>query len=310
MHRAFHIPLLGSLVLVLAADCNGLRLPASRSESVAATPVQPAPTPPTPPAPPQPAPAPRKPAKPDPALDTGRFDQIRRGLRRLVVAEETYYAENGIYTQDLARIGYKSEGESEVRFLWSSRGGWAARGTHPGLVGRDCVVYVGREHQPPATTRDAVLGKEGVPVCDGKPAPRPAPPATTAAAPAPAPAPVARTPAAATSGPDTSSALDEVSSSVQMRVDLRNLVRSQESYIGNQGVYSRRMEPFALQYLWRRGVTITILDADDASWSARATHTSRPGKSCVVWVGPVSKKPATQSQKRVPEEPGTPVCDD
>jgi hypothetical protein len=306
MHRAFHIPLLGSLVLVLAADCNGLRLPASRSESVAATPVQPAPVPPAPPTAPKPAAAPGKPAKPDPALETGRFDQIRRGLRRLVVAEESYYAENGIYTQDLARIGYKPEGQSEVLFLWSSRGGWAARGTHPGLVGRDCVVYVGREHQPPATTRDKVLGKEGVPVCDVKPPPRPAPPATGA------PAPVARAPAPAPapSGPDTSSALDEVSSNVQMRVDLRNLVRSQESFIGNQGVYSRRMEPFALQYLWRRGVTITILDADDASWSARATHASRPGKSCVVWVGPVAKKPATQSQKRVPEEPGTPVCDD
>jgi hypothetical protein len=298
MHRAFHIPLLGSLVLVLAADCNGLRLPASRSrsESVAATPVQPAP------APSKPAAAPGKPAKPDPALDAGRFDQIRRGLRRLVVAEESYYAENGIYTQDLARIGYKPEGQSEVRFLWSSRGGWAARGTHPELVGRDCVVYVGREHQPPATSRDALSGKEGVPVCDRKPAPRPAPPAAAATT------PVTRPPAP--SGPDTSSALDQVSANVQMRVDLRNLVRSQESYIGNQGIYSRRMEPFALQYLWRRGVTITILDADDASWSARATHASRLGKSCVVWVGPVSKKPATQSQKRVPEEPGTPVCDD
>jgi hypothetical protein len=306
MHRAFHIPLLGSLVLVLAADCKGLQRPASRSESVAATPVQPAPPAPAAAPLPQPAAAPPKP-KPSLAPDSARFDQIRRGLRRLVVAEESYYAENGIYTQDLGRIGYKPEGQSEVRFLWSSRGGWAARGTHPGLAGRDCVVYVGREHQPPATIRDAVSGKEGVPVCDGKPALRPASPAPATTA---APAPAAKPPAKTASGPDTTSALDEVSSNVQMRVDLRNLVRSQESYVGNQGVYSRRMEPFALQYLWRRGVTITILNADDASWSARATHATRPGKSCVVWVGPVWKKPATQSQKRVPEEPGTPVCDD
>jgi len=95
-----------------------------------------------------------------------------------------------------------------------------------------------------------------------------------------------------------------------MRVDLRNLVRSQESYFGNQGVYARRMEPFALQYLWHRGVKITMLVANDVAWSARATHESRPGKTCVIWFGAVTERPATEVQKRVPEEPGVPACDD
>jgi len=300
MRRAFHIPLLGSLVLVLAADCNGLRLPAPRSESAAATPVQPTP----PPAPARAAPVSKKSTKTDPTLEAARFDQIRGGLRRLVVAEENYYAENGIYTEDLTRIGFRPEPDTRIQFLWSSRAGWAASATQPQLAGRDCVVFVGREHEAPATTRLGRTGKEGVPVCDDRPLPRPQP----AAAP---PAPVAQQSApAATAARDTTSALEEVTSNVQMRVDLRNLVRSQESYRGNQGVYSRRMEPFALQFLWRRGVTITILSADDASWSAMATHASRPGKSCVVWFGPVPKKPATLGQNRVPQQPGTPACDD
>jgi hypothetical protein len=303
MHRAFHIPLLGSLVLVLAADCNGLRLPASRSESSAATPAPPVPQPV---APPKAAPGSRK-ATADASLDAARFDQIRGGLRRLVVAEENYYAENGIYTEDLARIGFRPQPDTRIRFLWSSRAGWAARASQPELAGQDCVVYVGREHEPPATSRRARTGKEGVPVCDDRPAARPQP-AAASRAPAPAQPSPAAAPAAA--APDTTSALEEVTTNVQMRVDLRNLVRSQESYRGNQGVYSRRMEPFALQFLWRRGVAITILSADDASWSAMATHESRPGKSCVVWFGPVSKKPATLGQNRVPDQPGTPVCDD
>jgi hypothetical protein len=100
-----------------------------------------------------------------------------------------------------------------------------------------------------------------------------------------------------------------VDPTVQMRVDLRNLVRSQDIYYGTQGIYSKRTEPFALQYLWHRGVKITILSANDDSWSARATHVSWPGKSCVIWLGPVAQKPATDVQQRVPDQPAVPVCD-
>ena len=97
---------------------------------------------------------------------------------------------------------------------------------------------------------------------------------------------------------------------MQMRVDLRNLVRSQDTWYAQQGVYSRRTEPFALQYLWHRGVKITILSANDDSWSARATHASRPGKSCVIWLGPVRRSPPPNAEKHVPDQPGMPVCDD
>ena len=142
-------------------------------------------------------------------------------------------------------------------------------------------------------------GREGVPVCDALPEVRHAEPAVASAAPAPAP-----------SAPDSSSALAAVSPLVQMRVDLRNLVRSQDTYFGLQGVYSKKTEPFALQYLWHRGVTITILSADDDSWSARAVFAGRPGKSCVIWFGQVAQRPATDAEHKVPDQPVTPVCDD
>jgi hypothetical protein len=235
----------------------------------------------------------------DPGLAAERFDRVRKELRRLVVAEETYYAENGTYTGDLSRIGITPESETELRFLWLSRTGYAVSGTHPGVPGRDCVIYVGRDHGAPTTLKDVRSGREGVPVCDALPEARRPGPAEASASPAPTP-----------SVPDSSSALGAVSPSVQMKVDLRNLVRSQDIYFGLQGVYSKRTEPFALQYLWHRGVTITILSADDHSWSARATHAARPGKSCVIWFGQVTQRPATEVQHKEPDQPVTPACDD
>jgi hypothetical protein len=287
----------------MGAACDGLRLPqppAQNNTVVETAPATPATS--------KPNRAPKRAANVDPALDGERFAAIRRGLRRLVAAEETYYAENGAYTDDMSRVGFKPEQGTEVRFLWVARTGWAVSGSHPDMPGRDCVIYVGRAHGAPTTLRDVRSGREGVPVCDASPGGRHTVPAPKAAAESPAtPATAPAAPAAAAA--DTGSALDAVEATVKMRVDLRNLVRSQDTYFGTQGIYSRRTEPFALQYLWHRGVKITILSANDESWSARATDVSRPGKSCVIFLGPVAERPTTEAQKRSPSEPAVPVCD-
>lgn len=304
MRHAVRLIQAGSAVLLMGAACDGFRLPGPPAQANSTVPE-------TTPARAKTNRAPKPTAKVDPALDAERFGAIRHELRRLVAAEETYYAENGVYTEDLARVGFTPAQETEIRFLWVARTGWAASGTHPGMPGRDCVIYVGRAHGAPTTLRDVRSGREGVPVCDASPRGHRAPVASTPApSAAPQPAAAAPTPAAGGGDADTASALDAVNPSVQMRVDLRNLVRSQDTWFGTQGTYSKRMEPFALQYLWHRGVKITILSASDQSWSARATHASRPGKSCVIWIGPVPLRPATQSQGRTSEGPATPVCDD
>jgi hypothetical protein len=109
---------------------------------------------------------------------------------------------------------------------------------------------------------------------------------------------------------DTSNALDAVNPTVQMRVDLQNLANAQTAYFATQGIYSIRPELLQLQFSWQRGVNVTLLNADRTSWSARATHASRPGTSCVVWYGSPSTRPATEAQRRVPDRAGVPVCDD
>jgi hypothetical protein len=244
-------------------------------------------------------PRPRRPAPPaDNTSSVGEdqaFNLIRRGLRRLVAAEQGFYAENGVYTEDFDRLAFKPDGEAAFRFLWLTREGWAASGTHPGVPGRDCVIFVGRVNAAPTSLKYVRTAREGVPACDVTPPP-----------PRRSDSPVPVTSRAA----DTASALEAVNPFVQMRVDLRNLVRSQDAYHATQGTYARRMEPLALQYLWQRGVSVAILSADPHSWAARASHVAQPGKSCVIWFGAVRARPVTDAQQRAPERSGVPVCDE
>ena len=240
---------------------------------------------------------PREKATPTTAEATS-FAEIRRALRRLVVAEETFFAENGTYTGELSVIRAAPSKNVEVRFLWLSRDGWAASGTHTALPDKDCVIFVGTAKAPPTTLKYVRAGRLGVPVCDD----RSAPPKPVAAGPdsaAPAPSP-----------PDTVNALDLLDPRVVMKVDLRNLAHSQETYFEMQGSYARRTETLALQYLWHRDVRVRILAADAQSWVAKATHAKHPGKSCVIWYGPVSQRPRTDAQQKGTGRSGVPVCDD
>jgi hypothetical protein len=188
--------------LLVAAGCDSFNFPAPPARAAAVHDSAAATT----------AVKPRRPSKPaaDPAGDVARFDQIRRGLRRLVVAEEAFFAENGAYTEDLSRVGFTPQGGTGIRFLWLSRDGWAASGTQSELPGRDCVIYVGRAHEAPTTLKYVRSGREGVPVCDA-PSARP-----VAAVPADSTRATASAPTPAPSIPDTGSALDAVAPTVSM----------------------------------------------------------------------------------------------
>jgi hypothetical protein len=263
--------------------------------------------------------APAKPRPPAPRRDTAvreatgpeaeaAFRETSQTLRRLVAAEQSFFAETGAYSADLGRVGFRPVGASKVEFLWVAKEGWAARATHPVLEGRDCVTFTGGGGPVPATRRLKRSGRQGVVVCDlvvpAQPVRRPAPP----------PRDTARTPAHASSPPpavvDTTSALDAVNPSVQMRVDLRKMVQAQTAYFGTQNTYSRRVETLPLQFGWQRGVSVQLIHADQRGWSARATHQALPDKSCVVWFGKPLRRPMTAEQQRVPPQSGVPVCDD
>jgi len=244
-------------------------------------------------------------SRPDPQIAAAAFSEIRGTLRRLAAAEETFFAENGTYTDDLSNLGLRADPNIAVRFLRMERDGWGASGTHASLPGRDCVIFVGKPRSRPTTEKYGRRGREGVPVCDdlrASPPPAILPPSGEPARPAQAPKPQAEP-------PDTANALDLLDPRVLMKVDLRNLVHSQETYFASQGSYARRTESLPLQYVWHKGVRLKILSADAESWSAEATHARLPGKTCVIWFGPVARRPSTQARGAESSGSGVPICD-
>jgi hypothetical protein len=239
----------------------------------------------------------------DPEVAAAAFSETRGTLRRLVTAEETFFAENGTYTDDLSHLGLQPDPNTTIQFLRISRDGWAARGTHSSLPGRDCVIFVGRRQRPPTTVKYGRRAREGVPTCDDArvSVPRTSPPSAAE--------PVAKAAQPQSASPDTGNALDALDPRVLMKVDLRNLAHSQETFFAMQGFYAKRSENLALQYLWHKDVQVRILAADAQSWTAKATHARFPGKSCVIWFGPVAQPPLTDAQRRHETRQGVPVCD-
>jgi type IV pilus assembly protein PilA len=71
-----------------------------------------------------------------------------------------------------------------------------------------------------------------------------------------------------------------------MRSDLRNLAGTQESFwVENRTYYGGAIPDPALQYTPTQGVTVTIVNATDAGWSAQATALPMTTQTCVIFYG-------------------------
>ena len=92
-----------------------------------------------------------------------------------------------------------------------------------------------------------------------------------------------------------------------MKSDLLQLVSANEVYLAKHKWYSEDLRALT-GFRPSPGVTIAILSADADGWSATATSTMLPGKSCVIFVGPVKVTPTTQADGRSGSE-AVPVCD-
>ena len=72
-----------------------------------------------------------------------------------------------------------------------------------------------------------------------------------------------------------------------MRSDLRNLAGVQETYwVQNANYYGGVIPNLAnLAYRPSQGVTITVVSATSAGWSAQASAPSRTAQTCVIYYG-------------------------
>lgn len=91
--------------------------------------------------------------------------------------------------------------------------------------------------------------------------------------------------------------------------DLRTHVQRQERNFARANRYSSSPPPLGIAA--RDGWTTRIVYAGPRAWSASATHTFYPGRSCVIWVGASAEEaraPRTEAAGLRGDE-GEPVCD-
>jgi hypothetical protein len=94
-----------------------------------------------------------------------------------------------------------------------------------------------------------------------------------------------------------------------LKSSLRTLVAAQDKYRVSHPIFAGTVE--ALQLNTGADVKIKILGVTPNGWQAKATHRARPGRSCVVFVGPLSGTalPRTDGDGEVAGEERVPLCD-
>jgi hypothetical protein len=90
---------------------------------------------------------------------------------------------------------------------------------------------------------------------------------------------------------------------------LRELAAAQARYRETRGSYAGSVAP--LRFPSDPGVRLEITAASATGWQARAAHQSRPGRSCVIFVGRVDgvDSPRTDGDGEMAGEDGVPLCD-
>ena len=99
------------------------------------------------------------------------------------------------------------------------------------------------------------------------------------------------------------------SPAAQLKVALRELAAAQARYREARGTYAASMPPLRLST--GSGVRLGVTAASATGWQGKAVHQSRPGRSCVIFVGRVDgvESPRTDADGEMAGEDGVPLCD-
>ena len=94
-----------------------------------------------------------------------------------------------------------------------------------------------------------------------------------------------------------------------LKTALRNLVAAQDKYRATHAAYASSLEALCLNSA--SDVRVQILGATAGGWRAKAYHSARPGRSCVVFVGKLTamEAPRTDSDHEMAGEERVPLCD-
>ena len=100
-----------------------------------------------------------------------------------------------------------------------------------------------------------------------------------------------------------------------MKETLRNLVAAQEGYWLDHGSFTTDVSALGMHVRGperRDSATVWVLFAGGRGWSAVATHSALPKKSCVIFVGDADdlpRLPRTAGKGKKAEQEGVAMCD-
>ena len=94
-----------------------------------------------------------------------------------------------------------------------------------------------------------------------------------------------------------------------LKNSLRDVVAAQDRYRATHPIFAGSVE--VLQLKPGADVKIQIMRVTPGGWRAKATHRSRPGRSCVVFVGQLGglELPKTDGDGEMAGEERVPLCD-
>ena len=107
----------------------------------------------------------------------------------------------------------------------------------------------------------------------------------------------------------SSAAAWSASPAAELKNALRGLAAAQGRYHETRGSYAASVAPLRLPP--GAGVRLEVIAASASGWQGRAVHQSRPGRSCVIFVGRVEgvESPRTEGDGEMAGEDGVPLCD-
>src|SRR5947209_1593991 len=94
--------------------------------------------------------------------DASARARLRRDLKILVNAQETYYASRNQYAASVDRLDYRPSEGATVSLTVAHDNGWAGVATLPTRPGKTCVIWVNLPAaDQPKTARDKRTASEG-----------------------------------------------------------------------------------------------------------------------------------------------------
>ena len=123
---------------------------------------------------PRPAPPPRPTPRPPVAITQAGVptelraieDDLNAALQQLANAQRRYYLRYWRYSPTLGVLGWRNDGDIELRLTGVTPNGWAAVAIHRAVPSRSCVYYLGSVRSPPKTLAERHLGAERSVICD------------------------------------------------------------------------------------------------------------------------------------------------